>query len=115
MTFSEAILETGVFLPLHPFVVQVLDYFDIAPFQLPLNSHCLIVVFYIVFSEHYGVAPSVVHFVFVYELKAIAKHIGFWYLTSQDDSAGIAGLPSNTGLWKYNFFSISQSAMRGSK
>ena len=104
MTFSEAILKTVVFLPLHPFIIQVFDYFDIVPFQLPLNSHRLIVAFYIVFSEFYDVALSVVHFAFIYRLKALAKHAGFWYLTGRGDVAGITGLPSNTGLWKYNFF-----------
>ena len=74
MTFSEAILKMEVFLPLHPFVVQVLNYFDIVPFQLPPNSHRLIVVFYIVFSEYYGVMPSVVYFVYIYGLNALAKH-----------------------------------------
>ena len=62
MTFSEAILKTGVFLPLHPFIAQVLDYFDIVLFQLLRTSHHLIVAFYIVCSEFCGVAPSVVHF-----------------------------------------------------
>ena len=104
MTFSEAILKMGVFLPLHPFVIQVLEYFEIVPFQLPPNSHRLIVAFYIVFSEYCGVAPSMVYFEFIYGLKAFAKHVGFWYLTGQGDSTGMVGLPSNTGSWKYNFF-----------
>ena len=34
----------------------------------------------------------------------LAKYAGFWYLTGQGDTAGIIRLPSNTGLWKYNFF-----------
>ena len=105
MTFSKAILKTWVFLSLHPFIVlslhpfiaQVLDYFDIVPFQLPSNSHLLIVTFYFVFSKYYGVAPSVVHFAYIYGLKALAKHVGFWYLTYRGDSMGIAGLPSNSG------------------
>ena len=97
MTFSEAILKTGVYLLLHRFIVQVLNYFDIVPFQLPPNSHHLIMAFYIVFSEYYGVAPSVVHFVYIFRLKALAKHVGFWYLTGWGNFAGIAGLHSNSG------------------
>ena len=104
MTFSEMILKMEVFLPLHPFIVQVLNYFVIVPFQLPPNSHHLIVSFYIIFSEYCGVVPSIVHFAFIYGLKALAKHGGFWYLTGRGDFAGIVGLPSNTGPWKYNFF-----------
>ena len=104
MTSSEAILKMRVYLLLHFFVAQVLDYFDIVPFQLPLNSHRLIVAFYIVFSEYCGVVPLVVHFAYIFRVKALAKHMGFWYLTGWGDSAGIVGLPSNSGRWKYNFF-----------
>ena len=77
MTFSEAILKTRVFLPFHPFIVQALGYFDIVPFQLPPNSHCLIVAFYIVVSEFCGVALSFVHFALIYGLKALAKQPDF--------------------------------------
>ena len=55
-----------------------------------------------VLMEYGGVAHSVVHFAFVY--RPNAKHTGFWYLTSQGNSMGIARLPSNKVLWKYNFF-----------
>ena len=74
MTFSKAILKKGVYLSLHPFIAQVLDYFDIAPFQLPPNFHRLIVEFYIGFSEYCGVTPLVVHFAYIYRLRALAKH-----------------------------------------
>ena len=78
MIFSEAIL---VFRLLHAFIVQVLDYFDIVPFQLPLNSYHLIVTFCIIFSKYCGVALLVVHFAFIYGLNALTKHAGIWYLT----------------------------------
>ena len=104
MTFSEVILKTGVFLPLYPFIDQVLDYFDIVPFQLPPNFYHLIVAFYIAFLEFCGVAPSAVHFAFIYRLKALAKYARFWYLIGRGDTIGITRLPSNTGPWKNNFF-----------
>ena len=104
MTFSEVILKTGVFLPLHPFIVQVLDYFDIIPFQFPPNSHRLIVAVYIIFSECYSVALSVIHFVFIYSSRPSLNMRDFGTLTCRGNVAGIAGLPSNTGPWKYNFF-----------
>ena len=90
MTFSKAILKTRVYLLLHPFFAQVLDYVDTDPFQLPRNSHHFIVTFYIVFSEYCGVTPSVVHFTYIYRLKALAKHERFWYLIGRGDFAGIA-------------------------
>ena len=115
MTFSEAILKTGVFLPVHPFVVQVLDYFDIVPFQLPPNSYRLIVAFYIVFLEYCGVALSVVHFAFMYGLTALAKHAGFWYLIGRCDSTGLYDCLAIRASGSIISFSIPHNDMGSSK
>ena len=104
MAISEVILNTKVFLPFHPFIEQVLEFFDIVPFQLSPNSYRLIVVFYITFSELCKIAPIVGHFVFIFGLKALVKHSGFWYLTGQTAAAGILGLPIIVGQWKNDFF-----------
>ena len=74
MAINEAILKIGVFLPVHFFIDQVLEFFDIVPFQLFLNSYRLIVVFYIAFSELCETALLVGHFTFIFRLKALAKH-----------------------------------------
>ena len=50
MAISEAILKAGVFLPLYQFIDQVLQFFDIVPFQLTSNSYHIIVAFFITFS-----------------------------------------------------------------
>ena len=104
MALSEAILKAGVFLPLHPFIDQVLQFFDIIPFQLTLNSYCIIATFFITFLEACGVEPSIGHFDYVFGIKAFAKNAGFWYLTSHGDVVGIGGLPNNMGQWKNDFF-----------
>ena len=49
MTISKTILKAGVFLPLHPFIDQVLQFFDIVSFQLTPNSYRIIMAFYIAF------------------------------------------------------------------
>ena len=90
-------MKTGVFLPFHHFIEQVLEFFDIVPFQLSPNSYRLIVAFYIAFSELCKTTPIIGHFAFIFEVKALAKHPGFWYLTGREASEGILGLPINAG------------------
>ena len=97
MAISEAILKTGVFLPLKPFIDQVLKFFDIVSFQLSLNSYRLIVAFYIVFLKLYKTMSIVRHFAFSFRLKALVKDPGFWYLTGQGAATGILRLPNNVG------------------
>ena len=103
MAINKAILKTGVFLPFYPFIEQVLEFFDIVPFQLSPNSYRLIVAFYIAFLELCQTAPTVGHFAFIFGLKALAKHFGFWYQTG-GAAAGILRLPSNMGQWKNDYF-----------
>ena len=104
MAISEAILKAGVFLPLHPFIDQVLQFFDIVSFQLSPNSYLVIVAFFITFLEACEVEPSLGHFTHIFGIKVIAKHAGFWYLTGHRDATGIGGLLSNVGQWKSDFF-----------
>ena len=77
MAISKAILKVGVFLPLHPFIDQVLQFFDIVLFQLTLNSYHIIVAFFIAFSEVCGVEPSLEHFAYIFGIKVVAKHTRF--------------------------------------
>ena len=77
MAISETILKIKVFLPFHPFIEQVLEFFDIVLFQLSPNSYRLIMAFYISFLELCKTAPTVGHFAFIFWLKALAKHPGF--------------------------------------
>ena len=95
MAFSEVILKAGDSFPLHPFVDDILQFFNVVLFQLTLNSYRIIVTFYIAFSEACEFEPSVSHFAYVFGIKARSKHAGFWYTTGQGDFIGIGGIPSN--------------------
>ena len=43
-------------------------------------------------------------FTYMFGIKALAKHVRFWYVTSRGvDVQGIGGLHSNMGQWKDEF------------
>ena len=95
----------GASLPHHPFVKVVLQYFIVALFQFTLNSFCIIVAFFIAFTKACLIEPVVNNFSYIFEIKALAKHEGFWYTTRWGlDVKGIVGLHSNIGQWKDEFF-----------
>ena len=105
MAFSESILRGGVALPLHSFVEVVLQHFIVATFQFTPNSFRIIVAFFITFMEAGIGKPNVDKFTYVYEIKALAKHEGFWYTTKWGTTTkGIIGLRDNIGHWKDHFF-----------
>ena len=62
------------------------------------------VAFFISFSMACGVEPSLGHFAYIFGIKVMAKHVGFWYLTGRGDATRIGGLPNNVGQWKNDFF-----------
>ena len=62
MAFFEAIMRGWASLPLHPFLIAVLEYFNVAPFQFTPNSFRIMVAFYIAFMESDIGEPFVVEF-----------------------------------------------------
>ena len=104
MVDSESIVQGGVGLPLHGFVKVVLQHFNVVPFQFTPHCFCIIVVFFIPFME-VGIGElNVDEFTYVYGIKALAHHEGFWYMTKQGATEkGIIGLYDNMGHWKDHF------------
>ena len=104
-TFFEAIIRGGVSLPLHLFIVEVLAYFNIAPFQFTPNSICTTVEFYIAFKEANIGKASMVEFTFVYNIKALARSKNFWYTNKRGlDMEGVLGICDNMGNYKDRYF-----------
>ena len=76
MAISKAILKARVFLPLHSFIDQVLQFFDIVLFQLTPNSYHIMMAFFITFSEARMVEPSLGHFAYIFGIKVVVKACG---------------------------------------
>ena len=80
MALSEAI-KAGVFLPLHPFIDEVQQFFNMVLFWLTPNFYRIIVTFCIAFMEACRFEPLVDHFAYMFRVKAITRHMEFWYTT----------------------------------
>ena len=91
LMFSEAIIQVGALMPLHSFAKKVLDYFNLSPLQLTSNYFCTIATFYILFIEVSIGEPSAKEFAFVYCIKSLSKHVGFYYTSNRS--------PNIEGVW----------------
>ena len=85
--FSEAIIRWGASILLHPFLIEVFDYFNLVPFEFSPNSICTIVAFYIAFMEVDIGEPSVVEFAYIYGIKALTRTKAFGILVSEDHTS----------------------------
>ena len=62
-------------------------------------------VFYIAFMEAGIGEPSIIDFVYVYGIKALAKNMRFWYITKWGPNVeGKWGIRENMGNYKDKYF-----------
>ncbi|XP_062082456.1 uncharacterized protein LOC133788852 isoform X2 [Humulus lupulus] len=105
VALSEQILKAGGIIPLHPFFVAVLNYFDLASLQLSPNSWLTLSCLFIWFKDNEKRAPTAQEVHSLYNLVALPKSKGFYYLQKANSELPlIEGSVSNTGPWKQDFF-----------
>ena len=55
---SAQFLRLGISLPLRPFILEILDFYEVAPMQLTHNSYRMAVCLYIIYDIYHGVKTS---------------------------------------------------------
>ena len=110
--FYEAAFTYGLRLPVHPFIMELLGFFGIAPAQLMLNSWRIVVnckEIWLATNEDMIKVSELVH---LYHLKE-SKEYGYYELVPWAKRARIVrGLPSSFRYWKSSFFSCPGTTLR---
>ena len=105
--FYEAAFTCGLRLPVHPFIMELLGFFGIAPGQLMPNSWRIVVncmEIWLAANEDMIKVGELVH---LYRLKE-SKEYRYYKLVPWARSARIVrGLPSSFRYWKSHFFFVS--------
>ncbi|XBI07732.1 hypothetical protein VPH35_135587 [Triticum aestivum] len=96
-------LEAGMRLPLHPFFVDVLNHFNLAPTQLAPNAWRIIVGF-LVLCHSARVPPSLAVFRRFFLLHHKHKIAWYFFKTRRGSRLRITGLPDSIKGWKSGFF-----------
>ena len=79
---SSQFFRLGLSLPLHPFILEVLDFYEVALMQLTPNSYRMAICLYILYDIHHGVRMSAVELGWLFQLKLTGRTSGFFYLTA---------------------------------
>ena len=110
--FYEAAFTYGLRLPVHPFIMELLGFFGIAPAQLMLNSWRIVVnckEIWLATNEDMIKVSELVH---LYHLKE-SKEYGYYELVPWAKRARIVrGIPSSFRYWKSSFFSCPGTTLR---
>ena len=106
--FYEADFLCGLHFPVHPFIMQLLNEFQIAPVQLIPNAWRMIIsCMSIWMSACDGEMITLKEFLFLYRLKT-STHYGYFELLPWDRKSRIVrGFPSSFWDWKSRYFFIS--------
>ncbi|KAM3194965.1 hypothetical protein ACQJBY_071180 [Aegilops geniculata] len=96
-------LEAGTRLPLHPFFVDVLNHFNLAPTQLAPNAWRIMAGF-LVLCHSARVPPSLAVFRRFFLLHHKHKIAWYFFKTRRGSRLRITGLPDSIKGWKSGFF-----------
>lgn len=111
---SLAVVKAGGRIPLHPFFINILKYFRLAPIQLTLNFWMLITNMLVLYLSVNKTPPfpRIIHF--LYQLKC-TNEVGFYYLSkwSGSESDLVFGVRSNYKPYKDKFFFINDLGIWG--
>ena len=80
---SETYLKFGVRFPLHPFFVEVLEYFGLTVFQITPNGWAQMIGLFGLFAEHGMGSPIATEFAWFYSVKDNKNDEGFYYFANR--------------------------------
>ena len=106
--FFEVAFDNGLRFPLHPFIKEVLQHFNICPSQLTPNGWGILVGLLAFFRDKGFGVPNVALLLHLFNPTATAE--GFIYFPRHPDAPlVISDLPSSHGSWKGRYFFVSGS------
>ena len=103
--FFEAAFENGLHFPLHPFIKNVLQHFNVCPSQLSLNLWSVFLSLLVIFRDKGLGVPNIALLLDFFSVKEAAE--GFLYISNRSSARLIiSDLPSSQKHWKELYFFI---------
>ncbi|XP_050260106.1 uncharacterized protein LOC126705254 [Quercus robur] len=106
--FYEAAFSCGLRFPVHPFIMELLYHFNLAPGQIMPNSWRIVISCMVIWTTIAdGDMISVNEFVYLYRLKE-SREFGYYEFVPWSRKARlVADLPSSFRYWKSRYFFVS--------
>ena len=103
--FFEATFENGLRFPLHPFIKNILQHFNVCPSQLSPNFWGVLVGLLVFFRDKGFGVPSIALLLDFFSVKEASE--GFFYISKQATARPIIfDLPSSHKHWKERYFFV---------
>ncbi|KAK1365185.1 hypothetical protein POM88_040746 [Heracleum sosnowskyi] len=82
VVFSATFFRMGLSIPLHPFINDIITYYDISPLQMTPNAYRMAMCMYVLYDQQFEKKMSTRELGFFYQLKQTGKNSGFFYLSA---------------------------------
>lgn len=82
VVLSAQFFKVRLSLPLHPFIQDILEFYDIAPLQLTINSYRMAMCVYVLYNRDFNKQLSAFELGYFYQLKQTGKSPGIFYLAA---------------------------------
>ena len=105
--FYEAAFTCGLRFTVHPFMMELLDHFGIAPGQLMPNSWRIVVNYMEIWLAANGDMIKVGELIYLYRLKESKEYEYYELVLWERRIRIVKGLPSSFRYWKSRFFFVS--------
>ena len=115
MIVSDTYLKFGVRFPLHPFFVEVFEYFGLTLFQITPNGWTHMIGLFDLFAKHGMGPPTATKFAWFYSVKGIKNDEGFYYFAKRSAKGlqAITKIKESLGPWKESYFYTPKVHVKG--
>ena len=115
VTLSEIHRKFRVQFPLHPFFVEVLEYYGLTVFQITPNGWAHMIELFGLFVEHRMGPPIAAEFAWFYSVKGNKNDEGFYYIAKRlvKGLQAIIKIKVSLGLWKGSYFYTAEVQVKG--
>ena len=107
MVLTNKLVELGFGSPIHPFLLEITNFYNIAPIQLSPNSYRMIIGLYIMYRKKGFPPPTMTEISHFVGIRRSGNDLGFFYVAlypSHNRKGFSVGNPSNMKLWKPDYF-----------
>lgn len=85
---SASFFKLGFSLPMHPFFIDLLIFYDITPMQLTPNSFRVEACMLIYYDQTFSVSLTARELGYFYQLKDVGRKVGIFYITTWKNRQG---------------------------
>lgn len=98
---SSSYFKLGFSMPMHPFFLEILNFYSLAPMQLTPNSFRVAACMFILYDQAFSTVLTARELGYFYQLKDAGRKVGVYYLTAWNNRQGQCIKGNKRGMYDW--------------